>query len=141
MLALVDLQVPVSLQAHRRHVTYHVPRNFCSLQLRLLGHISLPRERYWKVKRSIFSQMINHMMIMSRFIYPPLCYLDLITDKYDGINEAWSFDRLWWWIILERFETLKLYSIRVNWMMLLIIAFIKDATKWLVRETKKKIKK
>ena len=37
--------VPIALQAHRRHVAHPLPCRLCRFQFRLLGHLSLPRER------------------------------------------------------------------------------------------------
>lgn len=45
LLAIVDLEIPLTLQAYRRHFTYHLPRHVCSFQFDLLVDLPLSRRQ------------------------------------------------------------------------------------------------
>ena len=81
LLAVVDFQFHVALQAHRRHLAHHLPCNVCSLQSHLLDHVHPLREQPGRIGPSPLKLTSNILTIdrvsastRSRF-RPPLLLL------------------------------------------------------------------
>ncbi len=51
LLAIVDLQISVTLQAHWRHFSHHLPGNVRTFQFDLLVHLPLPWRKWRRVKK------------------------------------------------------------------------------------------